>query len=160
MSRSPGPPRFARFLLRFLAPAWLHDDLLGELHEGHETVRDARGPVLAGLWAIKEALLTPFRYAIHFRGPQLSDGIRSLRGGRFGLRNGVLVSMRTLGRNPSFAIPSILGLAVGVGATSAVAVLAYTVLFRPLPFQDEDRLVVLYQGVAAEEGLRDRLSYP
>jgi putative ABC transport system permease protein len=56
-------------------------------------------------------------------------------------------SIRTLRRDPAYAVITILLLALGIGANSAIFSVAYSVLFRPLPYQDPDRLVVtLHQG--------------
>ena len=53
---------------------------------------------------------------------------------------------RTLLRNPGFALIAILTLAVGVGANTAIFTVANTVMLRPLPFRDPDRLVRLWES--------------
>jgi predicted permease len=57
-------------------------------------------------------------------------------------------SLRTLGRTPGFAVIAILVMALGIGANVALFTVVRGVLLKPLPFQDPDRLVMLY-----EEGL-------
>ncbi len=52
-------------------------------------------------------------------------------------------ALRTLGRNPGFACVSILALALGVGANSAIFTVVQSVLLRPLPFQRSDELIVV-----------------
>ena len=52
-------------------------------------------------------------------------------------------ALRTLGRNPGFACVSILALALGVGANSAIFTVVQSVLLRPLPFQRSDQLVLV-----------------
>ena len=52
---------------------------------------------------------------------------------------------RALRRAPGFALAAILCLALGVGATTAVSALADSVLLRPLPLRDIDRMVVVQQ---------------
>jgi len=49
--------------------------------------------------------------------------------------------LRQIRRNPGYAIGTILTLALGVGATTAVFTLADPMLFRPLPYSDAGQLV-------------------
>src|SRR5579863_9047434 len=44
-------------------------------------------------------------------------------------------------RNPAFSITVLLTLMLGIGSTSAVFSVVDRILFRPLPYQDSDRLV-------------------
>jgi hypothetical protein len=53
----------------------------------------------------------------------------------------VQVSLRTLGRNPGFALTAVLVLALGLGASTAMFSALDGILFRPLPYGDVDRLV-------------------
>jgi predicted permease len=55
----------------------------------------------------------------------------------------VQVSLRTLVRNPGFALAAVLVLALGLGASSAMFSALDRILFRPLPYGDADRLVVV-----------------
>ena len=57
----------------------------------------------------------------------------------------VRYGLRGLGRSPSFTLAVVTTLALGIGANIAVFSLVYGVLFRPLPYTDEERLVVLNQ---------------
>ena len=56
----------------------------------------------------------------------------------------VAYGVRTLRKNPAFAIVSILVIAIGIGANAALFTVVRSVLLRPLPFADPDRLVMLY----------------
>jgi len=51
------------------------------------------------------------------------------------------LALRLLYKRPGFAIVAVLTLALGVGATTAIFTVVYSVLLSPLPFRDADRLV-------------------
>jgi len=55
---------------------------------------------------------------------------------------------RALARNPGFAILAILVMALGIGANVALFTVVQSVLLKPLPFKDQDRLVRLYEADA------------
>src|SRR5580698_10710993 len=53
----------------------------------------------------------------------------------------VLYSLRTMARNPAFAITATLILALGIGGNTAIFTVIRAVLLRPLDYRDPDRLV-------------------
>ena len=61
--------------------------------------------------------------------------------------------LRLLRKDPGFALLSILTLALGIGATTAVFSLVNAVLLRALPYQNPDRLVFLYEPVPRIPGV-------
>ena len=50
-------------------------------------------------------------------------------------------AVRSLRRSPGFTIAVVLTLSIGIGATTAIYSVVETVLFRPLPYEDGERLV-------------------
>ncbi len=52
-------------------------------------------------------------------------------------------ALRTMARNPGFTAVSILALALGIGANSAVFTVVNSVLLEPLRFRDPDQLIVV-----------------
>ncbi|MBI4473588.1 MAG: hypothetical protein HY646_13045 [Acidobacteria bacterium] len=63
---------------------------------------------------------------------------------REAMMNHLRYSFRLLARNPGFAAASILTVALGIGATTAIFSVVYSVALRPLPYGDPGRLVNIY----------------
>lgn len=61
------------------------------------------------------------------------------------LSQDVRFAVRTLRRNPGYALMAFAVLAVGIGANVAIFCAVNAFFFRPLPFADADRLVTLYE---------------
>ena len=55
-------------------------------------------------------------------------------------------AIRSLQRAPAFTVMAALTLALGIGANTAIFSVAWQVLLKPLPFPDEDRLVVIAEA--------------
>src|SRR5437868_5273877 len=54
----------------------------------------------------------------------------------------VRYGLRSLRRNPGFALVIILTMALGIGANTAIFSVVNGVLLRPLPYKDGDKLIV------------------
>ncbi len=70
------------------------------------------------------------------------------------LRQDVRYGVRTLLRNPGFAVAAVLTLALGIGANTGMFAVAHGVLFRALPYADAERLVLVWEDNTAEENPR------
>ena len=57
----------------------------------------------------------------------------------------VRIAMRTLGRTPGFALIAIGVMALCIGAATSLFTVMRSVLLRPLPFKDPDKLVMVYE---------------
>ena len=68
--------------------------------------------------------------------------------------------LRMLLKNPGFTLVAILTLAVGIGANTAIFSVVNAVLLRPLPYQDPDRLAMLWTDDPKRNIREEGTSYP
>jgi len=65
-----------------------------------------------------------------------------------GLLQDVRYAVRQLRKNPGFTAVSVLTLALGIGANTAIFSVIYEALLAPMPYPDADRLVMLWSKIA------------
>src|SRR5918993_6039759 len=57
------------------------------------------------------------------------------------LRHGARLLLRT----PSFTLVAVAALAIGIGANTAIFSVVHTLLLKPLPYKDPERLAVIWE---------------
>ena len=127
-----GPVSRGRWLGRLLPPAE-REFVLGDLEELHPGERRARPGYVLDLLRAALALRSgpPAVPPLPTRGdPFVRTFLHDLRYG-----------FRQLARSPGFTLLSILTLALGIGATTAIFSVVNPILFRALPYPDADRIV-------------------
>ncbi|HUG40159.1 MAG TPA: ABC transporter permease [Longimicrobiales bacterium] len=76
------------------------------------------------------------------------EAVRDARGTRLldDLSRDARYAFRSLGRTPGFTVTAVLVLALGIGATTAIFSAVRAVVLRPLPFNDPERLYMVWES--------------
>jgi putative ABC transport system permease protein len=118
----------------------VRDGLLGDLDELYAD-RIRGGRARADLWYARQLLSA----AVHYPPRRLwAGGTHGEGAGMMDVLGRDLgYAFRSLRRRPGFTIVIVLTLALGIGANTAVFSVVRSVLLRPLPFPDDERLAVV-----------------
>ncbi|UCD23970.1 MAG: ABC transporter permease [Gemmatimonadota bacterium] len=148
------PPRPATWLIARALASQEREWILGDLEEvfGREVV--ACGSTRARLWYWRQAISFSVRFVRERwsgrdAGKAFKSGAREPVGG---LVRDVRYALRTLTRSPGFALVAVVTLALGIGANTAIFSVVNSILLRPLPVADADRLVSLCETNPAIAG--------
>jgi len=68
-----------------------------------------------------------------------------------GLWRDARYGLRTLLRSPSFSVTAVLVMALGIGASTSLFTIVRSVLLKPLPFRDPNKLVMVYEHFRQEK---------
>jgi putative ABC transport system permease protein len=141
---SPNPPRLAGWLLRLVLPAERHETIGGDLEEVFRLeVLPQAGRRYARRWFWRQALsiilarllARPARTPL--TPPRKGEPMQ-------GLRQDARYAIRTLVKAPVFTLVSIVTLAIGIGANTAMFTLVHALLLKPLPFTNPDELMLVH----------------
>ena len=69
-------------------------------------------------------------------------------------------ALRSLVKSPGFAAVSVLTIALGIGANTAIFTIVNSLLLRPLPYAAPERLVMVWQDLRARGGPADEWATP
>ncbi len=155
------PPQIASWILTRLLDRDAREFGLGDLQEEFD-VRARGNPASARRWYRRQMAraiatrLTPRRRQPAF----LPSAVAHLARVGAGTVQDIRYAARSLRSSRAFTAMAVLTLALGIGATTAIYTILDTVLLRPLPFQDPDRLVILRNGFVDGRPGEWLLSFP
>ena len=151
------PPAFARALVQWFVRRDARDVILGDLDEDFQDQFNTGAGMRAArrrYWRLALGSVVSFgRDRITPDRAVERDMFDESRGTMFtflwqDLRHG----LRLLRRSPGFALTSIVTLAIGIGANTAIFAVAWQVVLRPMPYPEPDGLVTVWEEVIRSGG--------
>jgi predicted permease len=139
--RHDAVPRLARWLAGLRIPPGEREFAIGDLEEEFKSVVLALGVPPARRWYWRQAFRA-LRRTVPSRaqatGPSFNPGEQMK-----GLIRDAVLAARRMWTHPVVSLAAVLTFALGIGANVAMFSVAWPVMFAPLPFPDESRLMVV-----------------
>ena len=145
-------PRLARWVLTHALPADEREFVVGDLEETFAAALRAGKDVRAmRRWYWRMALGAIASFAVHdARDEPRRSAAHDVRAKGDGLMRNLMrdarYGFRILLRRPAFTLVAVLTLALGIGANAAIFSVAHTLLVKPLPYVDAERIVLLSEN--------------
>lgn len=136
-ARRTGAPAVARWLAGLRVPPAEREFAIGDLEEEFDAITGERGRATAIRWYWRQAVRSVVR---GHPGAQASEP-RSAGALMSGWFRDVRLAMRRMWVRPVVSMAAVCSFALGIGANVAIFSVAWPVLFAPLPFADEARLM-------------------
>lgn len=101
----------------------------------------------ARLWVLLRGSFDLLRYVLLELLTFKSNTDRHREGPVERFKNDLFYGFRLFLKNPAFTLVALLTLGLGIGANTAIFSVVNTVLFRPLPYSQPERLVLAWEGM-------------
>jgi putative ABC transport system permease protein len=146
------PPKLPFFFIFLMAPADGRDEILGDLNERFLAIARRRGTRGATLWYWSQAWSAVVRFGARrlnlrlpirsgpnrINGPQPRNRVEVMNSTFSDIRYAV----RGLIKSPGFTAATVLTLALGIGANTAMFSAINSILVKPPAYEDPDRLIM------------------
>jgi putative ABC transport system permease protein len=146
-------PRLPRWVVRPVSRVYgaaAGEGILGDLSERYVEVRGSNGPFASRLWLALQIVSLLRAGVIHrYRTRRRGGG----GGGRLlgDLLTDLRYALRMMRNAPGFAIAGVVTLSLGIGAATTFFSIADTVLWRPLPYPNAERMVSIGSSPSEEQ---------